>query len=154
MYGKQKTAIPIMFNFTPEERLYFDQLRLAVQDAQDNPDHWDQSRWHCQTSHCIAGFGDMRQEGLKPTDSYPDGDGSPFADEYPYWGFRAEIFSSKNSLATIVECLNHIEAKGFEYDRSGHNMFGYDRDGYDRNGYDRFGYDKTGLDRRRQPRPE
>jgi hypothetical protein len=68
----------------------------------------------------------------------------------------SELRSSpaKNSLATIVECLNHIEAKGFEYDRSGHNMFGYDRDGYDRNGYDRFGYDKTGLDRRRQPRPE
>jgi hypothetical protein len=153
-----------MFNFTPEERAYFDRLCLAIKDAQANPDHWSQRNWHCKTSHCIAGFGDMRQEGLKPTDLYPGGNDSPFADEYPYWGFKAEIFSSGNSMTTILACLEYIEIKGFEYDRSGHNVFGYDRDGYNqrgwdrdgynRRGFDRHGYNRQGFDRHGQQRPE
>lgn len=133
------------FDFTPEHRAYFDELCLAVKDAQDNPDHWDQSDWHCNTSHCIGGFGDMRRNGLSPQDAWPQ-TVTVFAIDYPYWGLEAEIFSGSNSLTTILECLEFIRVHGFEYNREGYNIDGYDKDGYDEDGYDCFERDKNGFD--------
>jgi hypothetical protein len=135
------------FDFTPEHRAYFDELRLAVQDAQNNPDHWDQSHWHCQTSHCIAGFGDMRRNGLAPQDEFPKDkpEIAQFAFDYPYWRVKAEIFASTNSMATILECLENIRVNGFEYNRDGYDRSGYDKDGYNESGYNRDGYNRDGY---------
>jgi len=36
-----------------------------------NPDHWEQSKWHCGTSHCLAGFAELLSLGL-PVDSNED----------------------------------------------------------------------------------
>ena len=103
------------FNFSPEHRAYFDELCLAVKDAQDYPDHWDQSDWHCNTSHCVAGFGDMRRNGLSPQDVWPQTTRlSAFAIDYPYWGLDAEIFSGGNTLKMILEYLEQIRVYGCE----------------------------------------
>ena len=134
------------FDFTPEHRVYFDELCLAVKDAQDNPNHWNQRYWHCNTSHCIAGFADMRRNALLPQGAWPHNQRiSAFAIDYPYWGIDAEIFSSGNTLKTILGCLEHIRVHGFEYNRKGYGEDSYDREGYDKDGYDREGYDSQGY---------
>ena len=137
------------FDFTPEHRAYFDELCLAVKDAQDNPDHWDQSDWHCNTSHCIGGFGDMRRNDLLPQDKWPWERApvpSAFALDYPYWKANAEIFCGRNTLEMIVEHLEHIRIHGFQYNREGYDRIGRDKDGFDREGYDHEGYDREGYD--------
>lgn len=34
-------------------------LRQALQMVKDNPSHWDQTFWHCGTSHCFGGMIDL-----------------------------------------------------------------------------------------------
>lgn len=41
-------------------KLYANRLRQTLQDVKNNPEHWDQSLWHCNTSHCFAGFAEVR----------------------------------------------------------------------------------------------
>ena len=31
-------------------------LKNTLKLIEENPDHWQQSRWHCGTNHCFAGF--------------------------------------------------------------------------------------------------
>ena len=35
-------------------------LSQIIEDIERNPDHYDQTVWHCRTSHCLAGFVDVR----------------------------------------------------------------------------------------------
>ena len=34
-------------------------LQLTLKTIKENPEHWDQTRWHCGTSHCFAGFAQL-----------------------------------------------------------------------------------------------
>jgi len=49
-------------------------LRETLQLIKDNPQHWDQSSWHCGSSHCFAGFVECKVRGMdfaeKITDNY------------------------------------------------------------------------------------
>ena len=37
-----------------------------------NPQHWDQTSWHCGTTHCFAGFAELLSRNLS-LDTYIDG---------------------------------------------------------------------------------
>jgi hypothetical protein len=136
-------------SFAEFESAYLSALIQGVEDIKNNPDHWDQRSWHCGSSHCLAGFCDVRREAEKiPEWDREYGDNiSPFADEYPHWGDSAEIFHTNNTLQDIEAIIDHIRENGFEYDRDGYDCEGYDGGGYDRDEYDREGYDCEGYDR-------
>lgn len=42
-------------------------LDLVMSAIMANPEHWDQSMWHCKTSHCYAGFAQCIGRGLDYT---------------------------------------------------------------------------------------
>ena len=46
-------------------------LEATLAAIEAHPDHWDQNKWHCGTSHCIAGFAEMLRLGLSPTEACP-----------------------------------------------------------------------------------
>jgi hypothetical protein len=46
-------------------------LEATLAAIEANPGHWDQSTWHCGTSHCFAGFAEMLRLGLSPTEECP-----------------------------------------------------------------------------------
>jgi len=39
-------------------------LQKTLDAIKANPQHWDQSRWHCGTSHCFAGLAQLIHYGL------------------------------------------------------------------------------------------
>jgi len=40
-------------------------LRETLQTIKDNPQHWDQTQWHCGSSHCFAGFVECKIRGIE-----------------------------------------------------------------------------------------
>lgn len=42
-------------------------LLQALDDIYKNPSHWLQEKWHCGTSHCLAGFIQVRQDWTNKT---------------------------------------------------------------------------------------
>ena len=34
-------------------------LQKTLDTIKANPQHWDQTKWHCGTSHCFAGFAEL-----------------------------------------------------------------------------------------------
>jgi hypothetical protein len=41
-------------------------LQATLDAVLANPKHWKQTRWHCGTSHCFAGFAEMIRLGENP----------------------------------------------------------------------------------------
>lgn len=39
---------------------------------ESNPRHWDQTNYHCGSSHCFAGVVEMLADGLDPQGEYPE----------------------------------------------------------------------------------
>jgi hypothetical protein len=46
-------------------------LLQTLEMVKANPQHWDQTHWHCGTSHCFAGFVHLLQKEL-PVDTSDD----------------------------------------------------------------------------------
>ena len=44
-------------------------LERTLATIKANPEHWNQVSWHCNTSHCFAGFTELLYFGL-PINSY------------------------------------------------------------------------------------
>jgi uncharacterized protein YjbI with pentapeptide repeats len=42
------------------EQIYKDRLLQTLDDVKAYPEHHNQRKWHCGTSHCFAGFADLR----------------------------------------------------------------------------------------------
>jgi hypothetical protein len=61
-------------------------LQLTLKTIKENPEHWDQTRWHCGTSHCFAGFAELIENNI-PLDT-PD---SILVEEY---NFGENFYSS------------------------------------------------------------
>lgn len=38
-------------------------LKEIIAYIKANPEHWSQARWHCNTSHCVAGFCELKAAG-------------------------------------------------------------------------------------------
>ena len=47
-------------------------LQLTLDTIKANPQHWDQTSWHCGTTHCFAGFAELLSKNLS-LDTYIDG---------------------------------------------------------------------------------
>jgi hypothetical protein len=52
------------------EQTYRDRRRQVLEWIKANPQHWDQSDWHCQTSHCVAGVAEMFSLNLDPVNPH------------------------------------------------------------------------------------
>ena len=91
-----------------------------------NPDHWDQEHWHCETSHCFAGFAELLSLGL-PLDSDEANlldNPSTYNDETCMWTTRANaikvlglgdnyyntdlLFSAYNSLEDLEKMVAYL----------------------------------------------
>lgn len=45
-------------------------LKAIILEIETNPQHWDQSTWHCGTQHCLAGLSQLAMMNLpSATDS-------------------------------------------------------------------------------------
>jgi hypothetical protein len=47
-------------------------LRETLQTIKDNPQHWDQTQWHCGSSHCFAGFVECKIRGADITEKFDE----------------------------------------------------------------------------------
>lgn len=101
-----------------------------------HPETWNQSLWHCGTTHCFAGWAQLLA-GLPVNDMTVRRDARIFLDLSYHEANR--LFAPDTSLDDFQSFLRNPE--------------GYDRAGYDLAGYDRDGYDRDNLDRKNQPRP-
>ena len=103
-----------------------------------HPETWDQTQWHCGTTHCFAGWAQLLS-------GHPAKDATVRRHARMYLDLSFEeanwLFSTEITLA---------ELQGF---RNGDHEADYSRAGYDRDGLDRAGYDRDGLDRQNRPRP-
>ena len=117
----------------------------VLQQIESHPETWEQTRWHCGTKHCLAGWAQILS-GKEPNDNTVRRDARAFLDlsmaEADY------LFDSWCSVEEFRDVLKN----GF-YNTDGYDRNGYDRDGRDRDGRDCDGYDRDGLDRNNKPRP-
>jgi hypothetical protein len=112
-----------------------------------NPACWRQDAWHCDSSHCFAGWAQILSG--KRADSYTTRrDARIFLD---LSAVDADYFFAAHR--TLEDFRAGYDRDGYDcygyrdgYDCYGYNRFGYNPDGYNRAGYDRFGYDLDGYD--------
>jgi hypothetical protein len=106
-------------------------LLKTLQTIKDNPQHWNQAVWHCDTSHCFAGFAQLLDLKLPldyvDEDEDVDPDGDPYdsglyfkgtdTGEYAQeaLGLRdyeaKDLFASSNTLADLEEIVNELITK-------------------------------------------
>ena len=111
-------------------------IQKVIDIITENPSCWNQREWHCGTSHCFAGHGQIQLRGYEDTRTTR-------RDARIYFGFTfAEanyFFHAFRTLAELTLAVND------SYDESGYNPDGYDRQGFDKDGYDRYYYSKDGA---------
>jgi hypothetical protein len=128
-------------------------IQKALTLIEQNPACWNQTQWHCGTSHCFFGHGQILA-GKEPNNDTARRDGRIF------FGFTKEetdyyscSYRTLNELKTALEDFYNADGYNrygydrYGYDRYGYDLDGYDLDGYNRNGYNRYGYDRYGYDR-------
>jgi len=91
-----------------------------------NPEHWQQRYWHCETSHCFAGFAELLSLGL-PLDSDEGNllnNPSTYNDKDGHWNTRINavkalgldgdyydtdlLFSAHNSLEDLEKMVAYL----------------------------------------------
>jgi len=106
-------------------------IKLVLDKIESNPACWDQMKWHCGTSHCFFGHGQI-EAGKKINDDKAGLDGKLF------FGFTAR------EARYYAECNRTFkELKTALYDFFDKN--GYDPDGLDENGFDEYGLNEYGY---------
>lgn len=118
-------------------------LRAAVNHIIENPDTFDQSRWHCGTKHCIAGHCQILA-GKNPIESNAMKDAQEaigLSDRDAMWLFAAHrtLWDIWNFTSIFINNFNRDR-----FDRGGFKRDGFDRDGFDRDGFNRDGFDRDG----------
>jgi hypothetical protein len=121
----------------------------VVNQILDKPACWNQSAWHCGTSHCFGGWAQVL--GGKPADEMTvQKDAREMLEldageaEWLFAGYRL-LPELHGFVAAKLAGEDYWSRAG--YNRDGYNRDGYNRDGYNRAGYDRAGYDRAGYDR-------
>lgn len=88
-------------------------LRKVLDWIKDNPEHWDQKRWHCGTSHCFIGVADMFLLGLSPKESVKHDSFYGYTAVKAYLGITRSEFSmlchSANTLQDLEFYIEQIE---------------------------------------------
>lgn len=119
-------------------------LRAVVNHIISHPETWDQSQWHCGTTHCVAGHAQIM--GGRPPFII-----SCYKDAKAVLGitsFEADwLFDAPRTLLEI-HAFADIKLRGERYfDESGYDPDGFDRFGMDKDGFDRRGFNIAGYDR-------
>jgi len=76
--------------------------RMAIARIEANPKSWDQSAWHCDTSHCYAGHIDLILCELNAFEL------PPWADNLNY-NVRAVLGLDKDSWLSITATYNTLQ---------------------------------------------
>ena len=80
----------------------------------NNPEHWDQSRWHCGTSHCFAGVAEMLAQNIDPTTKYASESTKVIAEKALGLNDQQSdyLFDSHNDInklsSTVDAWVNHV----------------------------------------------
>jgi hypothetical protein len=87
-------------------------LLKTLETIKANPKHWDQQSWHCNTSHCFAGFAQLIDRQLPINRRSPLPNSSTREDaiialriDY-YWADY--LFAPKNDLEDLERIVNQI----------------------------------------------
>ena len=105
-------------------------FKLVLDKIKSDPEHWQQSDWHCGTKHCFAGWAQILSGKPANNDTVRH---------------DARIFLDLDSVTADYCFAYDATIKRLESVLDG-------RDGYDRAGYDRDGYDRDGLDKNNKPK--
>ena len=120
-----------------------DNLVLVMNHIIDNPESWDQREWHCGTTHCFAGHGQILS-GKKADYRTAFWDARKFFDidtSTAHW-----LFDSRRSLSELYVFVCTV-ALGGGYDADGYDNEGFSCSGFDREGFDREGFSHQGFNR-------
>jgi hypothetical protein len=114
-----------------------DTLAKALVLIEANPDHWDQGSWHCNTSHCFAGFCDIVLDRQLKRSSLKDirysENASMFALANPDLGY---LFTHDNTLDYLQQEVAYLLRSG--------TISGFDSEGLNEAGYEESDYDVDG----------
>ena len=88
----------------------------ATRDAMDwilaNPQHWDQSAWHCGTSHCFAGVVQMLHHQQNPAEEFSGDPETASFDARSVMGISRSLakqwFASANSLHFLQQLTGYF----------------------------------------------
>lgn len=105
-------------------------LRAAVNQIIEHPDTWNQSKWHCGTRHCIAGWCQVLAGKIQTDQANSDmRDLVGLSDNEASW-----LSEGHRSLSDIYFFAKNVLANRAGFDRAGFNRDGFDRAGFDRAG--------------------
>jgi hypothetical protein len=94
-----------------------DLLRKTLETVKQNPEHWDQQFWHCDTSHCFAGFTHLISLGLDVTKNHYNDDFDYMRPDGSYYRINGKITVeyAKEALglhyedsSRLFNCLNNL----------------------------------------------
>jgi len=125
-------------------------IQKVLNIIEKNPSSWNQSRWHCGTSHCFAGWAQI--VARKPICDHPL---IVIRDARLFFGFTQKeadyYFAGGRTFKELQNAVNPwYDEHGFDingYNDQGFNKQGYDRKGYNAEGYNAEGYNAEGYDR-------
>lgn len=103
-------------------------LQKVLAQIEAHPETWDQTKWHCGTKHCIAGWAQILA-------GKPEDDATVCRDARQYLGLTMTEASVLFDRTCTLDTLRTFAAAAW-----------YDADGFGRDGFDRSGFDRYGLD--------
>ena len=110
----------------------------------ENPDCWDQTEWHCGTTHCFAGWAQILS-GRQADGATTRRDARRWLELT--WSEANYLFDAKRTIKDFRDGYGRAGYHRAGYDSAGYDSQGYGRDGYGRGGYFRDGYDSDGYNR-------
>jgi hypothetical protein len=92
-----------IFDYTPEQIL--DAAKTALEIIKANPETWDQSEWHCETTACLGGWMDIILN--VPYGTNPEGDDFSTVGRYVLLNDKNgdNLFWGLNSLEDLEEMM-------------------------------------------------
>lgn len=124
-------------------------MQLVIDKIESDPACWDQSLWHCKTTHCFFGLAQIMS-------GRPVNNESVRRDARIFLGMNlleANYFAStRRTLQEFKDAISNrdgsvwdeFDRKGF--DHTGFNRMGFDQEGFNRGGFNRGGFNRMGFD--------
>lgn len=130
-------------------------LDKALKLIEANLNHWNQQKYHCGITHCLAGFCDLVIEGVSSeqlSNYIYDKHDSNFANNNTILNY---LFHQDNDMDYIARNIQHlkntqvisgIDSDGMSFNDSHFNKNDYKENNYDEDGFDKYGFDEYGFD--------
>lgn len=110
----------------------------------EHPENWDQSIWHCGTSHCFAGHAQLLSVGHLPDAYISDASTLQVSVREDAAAWLDLSKGDADYFFHPVRRLEDFEA-ALQVDDKGFDAYGYDADGFDKDGIDRLGFNREGV---------